>query len=238
MQCAPGAVLDSPSLTSHPVHLSPDSPSAFLPYCGFSTSLEELGRPLGPGLTPVCDAATPVLLEGRLCYQLEVSSHVSDSVSFGPNHALMLLVDSNMEKSASVPASANLNKDMGRIEISGDAGSSSAMVYVHTLAGQWLREPGRHAITGVKEVTGTQDFLALRQDQRGGCQLEEREACQAQVARSCTSPPQGYLRTKVEECKCWPQAWPGLRTPEAQVRRNPATVPGPAALHAGGPHLL
>ena len=122
----------------------------------------------------------------------------------------MLLVDTNLEKSASVAARADLSRDMGRIEIAGEAASSSPMVYVHTLPGHWLRKPGHHAITGVMEVTGTEDFLALSQEQRGGCQLEEREACQAQ----------GYLRTKVEECRCWPQAWPGLRTPEAEVSRS------------------
>ena len=63
--------------------------------------------------------------------------------------------------------------------------------------------------------------------------LTDREASLVAALHQATAEVE-----KVEECKCWPQAWPGLRTPEAQVRRNSATVPGPAALHAGGPHLL
>ena len=31
------------------------------------------------------------------------------------------------------------------------------------------------------QVTGSKSFLALTQEQRGGCQLDEREACQAEV---------------------------------------------------------
>ena len=30
-------------------------------------------------------------------------------------------------------------------------------------------------------MTGSKSFLALTQEQRGGCQLDEREACQAEV---------------------------------------------------------
>ena len=81
-----------------------------IPYCAFATGLSELSADVDEeNVFPLCDKFTPVLLEGQLCYQLNVSEHISKEVSFGPNHALMLLVDNNPEKSASVLPDGNLN---------------------------------------------------------------------------------------------------------------------------------
>ena len=62
----------------------------------------------------------------------------------------------------------------------------------------------------MQEVTGTESFLTLSQEQRGGCQLEEREVCQTKVIVLTLSwhlSPQAYLATKREECGCWPLGW-------------------------------
>ena len=81
-----------------------------IPYCAFATGLSELSADVDEeNVFPLCDKFTPVLLEGQLCYQLNVSEHISKEVSFGPNHALMLLIDNNPEKSASVLPDGNLN---------------------------------------------------------------------------------------------------------------------------------
>ena len=84
-----------------------------IPYCAFATGLSELSADVDEeNVFPLCDKFTPVLLEGQLCYQLNVSEHISKEVSFGPNHALMLLVDNNPEKSASVLPDGNLNGEI------------------------------------------------------------------------------------------------------------------------------
>ena len=107
-----------------------------IPYCAFATGLSELSADVDEGnVFPLCDKFTPVLLEGQLCYQLNVSEHISKEVSFGPNHALMLLIDKNEEKSASVLPDANLNGATDIVEISGGVGGDSARLYLHTLPG-------------------------------------------------------------------------------------------------------
>ena len=124
-------------MISHPVHLKNGSASALIPYCAFATSLSELGADVENENTfPVCDKFTPVLLEGQLCYQLNVSEHTSKESSFGPNHALMLLIDKNQEKSASVLPDAKLNGEADIVEISGGVGGDSARLYLHTLPGR------------------------------------------------------------------------------------------------------
>ena len=126
---------------SHPVHLKKGSPSALIPYCAYATSLTELGSALEDGDNfPVCDKFTPVLLEGELCYQLNVTEHTSTETSFGPNHALMLLIDRNEEKSASVAPEANLNGRTDVVEIAGGISADSARIYLHTLPGEQLPE--------------------------------------------------------------------------------------------------
>ena len=126
-----------------------------IPYCAFATGLSELSADVDEENDfPLCDKFTPVLLEGQLCYQLNVSEHISKEVSFGPNHALMLLIDNNPEKSASVLPDGNLNgaieyfflkysKHVATgatdvVEISGGVGGDSARLYLHTLPGESL----------------------------------------------------------------------------------------------------
>ena len=131
-------------MISHPVHLSKGSASALIPYCAFATSLSELGADIEDRNSfPVCDKFTPVLLEGQVCYQLKVSEHISKESSFGPNHALMLLIDKNEEKSASVLPDANLNGATDIVEISGGVGGDSARLYLHTLPGNTPSEEAR-----------------------------------------------------------------------------------------------
>ena len=133
-------------LISHPVHLNKGSASALIPYCAFATSLSELGTDVEDENTfPVCDKFTPILLEGQLCYQLNVSEYISKETSFGPNHALMLLIDKNLEKSASVLPDPNLNGAKDIVEISGGVGGDSAQVYLHTLPGN---SPSKEAGSG------------------------------------------------------------------------------------------
>ena len=171
------------TIASHPAHLQPGSASALIPFCGFAGELSRLGARLEDSSLLQCDKFSPVILEGELCYQLNVTSHLSKPISFGPAQGLLLILDQNPELSVGVEPEDKMDARSERLDTGTVNRERSARVYIHTLAGHWSLKPGLHSLTSVKEVTGTPSFMALTQLQRGGCQAEEREGCQTQVTR-------------------------------------------------------
>ena len=90
---------DIAQASSHPPHLTNSSASAFIPFCGFSSDLGALGAP-HPNLTfPACSAFSPVLLEGELCYSLDIASMEASGRGEGIANGLLLLLDTSPEKS-------------------------------------------------------------------------------------------------------------------------------------------
>ena len=64
-------------MSSNPAHIrSGDgvSPSAFIPFCAFGGSLKALGTRAKGFTAPVCEAFEPRILNGRLCYSLDLHS--------------------------------------------------------------------------------------------------------------------------------------------------------------------
>merc|ERR1711952_96065 len=70
----------SNELALHPVHLTPDKegnlpPSALVPFCSYQGESNHLGRDIvteTDNMT-VCDKFQPTILEGQLCYTLDVA---------------------------------------------------------------------------------------------------------------------------------------------------------------------
>ena len=145
--------------------------------------MSRLGTRLEDSSLLQCDKFSPVILEGELCYQLNVTSHLSKPISFGPAQGLLLILDQNPELSVGVKPEDKMDARSERLDTGTGNRDRSARVYIHTLAGHWSLKPGLHSLTSVKEVTGTPSYMALTQLQRGGCQAEEREGCQTQVTR-------------------------------------------------------
>ena len=90
-------------LLNHPVHILDDnlnlSPSAFIPFCSFDGNSDLLGRDYGNFSLPVCSSFKKRLLEGQLCYQIDVNRVINDkSVAGLQKGGLTLLVDVNAEK--------------------------------------------------------------------------------------------------------------------------------------------
>ena len=95
----------SQELALHPVHLSPDrdgllSPSSLVPFCSYQGDVDLLGqRRSEMGNLTVCDKFKPIILEGQLCYSIEVADIVKSKTnpSQGGNNknGLLLLLDPN-----------------------------------------------------------------------------------------------------------------------------------------------
>ena len=92
-------------LSSHPVHLVNKQgelmPSAFIPYCGFLTDMAELGKQRLNFSSPLCNAFTPVLLKGQLCYELD-TDRIQGQVKHGLYGGLFLMLDTSLDRSFTV----------------------------------------------------------------------------------------------------------------------------------------
>ena len=72
---------------------------------------------------------------------------------------------------------------------------SSAMVYIHTLAQYTAEGSGRHAMSSLKRMTGTDSFKELPDSQKN-CQVHNREQCQTRK----------FLEHVQNNCNCVPWA--------------------------------
>ena len=89
-------------LLNDPVHILDDdenlSPSAFIPFCSFQGSSDLLGKDYGNFSLPVCSSFKKRILDGKLCYQIDVNSIITEtSAAELQKGGLSLLVDANAE---------------------------------------------------------------------------------------------------------------------------------------------
>ena len=118
-------------------------PSALIPFCAYQSSLETLGTSI-PGLNfPVCNAFRPTILQGQLCYSLDIENRSLEEektkiTKQGKADGILIIVDPNKERSETGDAnvlkrlgSGNTNKLLNlspKVQHGG-----SALVNIHTL---------------------------------------------------------------------------------------------------------
>ena len=74
------------------------SPSAFIPFCSFQGSPDLLSRDFDNLSLPVCSSFKKKLLDGQLCYQIDVNTLINETSATGlQKGGLALLVDDNAE---------------------------------------------------------------------------------------------------------------------------------------------
>ena len=171
-------------LSTHPVSIYEEnnkmSPSAFIPFCSFGA--EMMGSEV-PNMTfPICDIFEPTVFEGKLCYQVDVEKTSGQRVFEGKESGLMLLIDSNVERSIGITTSQESNNpsySKRRVFLGHDKVISNNLASIHigTLAMYTGHGPGDYALTAIKEMTGTENFLAWPEHKRG-CMHEKYEKCQ------------------------------------------------------------
>ena len=172
-------------MSLHPVHLTPDKdgnlpPSALVPFCSYQGNSSVLGqeRPELGNLT-VCDKFEQTILEGQLCYSLDIAKLGMKTKSSKAN-GLFFLVDPT-----SFPQNAT--------EKDAETDDQSFKVYIHTLGQYTTFSPGSYGMSTLKRMTGTKSFKELPDHQKK-CLVGKREECQTQK----------YLDQIQRECKCAP----------------------------------
>ena len=177
-------------LSHHPIHLTPDKsgnlpPSAFVPFCSYQNDNNLLGQEsLELDNMTVCEKFKPIILEGQLCYSLDITKYKEDSTKTGKRNGLFFLIDNNPYQ---------INSSARRVDESKD--QDTFKVYIHTLSQHTAFGPGAYAMQSLKSMSGTESFKELSDSQKK-CQIHSREECQTEkfldlVERNC-------------DCLLWP----------------------------------
>ena len=171
-------------LSFHPAHGQlPQTPSlaptALIPFCSFASDLTVTGKNI-PGFNfPVCNSFKPVILDGNLCHQFD-KSLIPVDIKSGKENGLMFMVDLNSERSLDIVEEDSSAYSFDTLRLGKENGGSGtrtlAKVHISTLAPFYGEGPGDYAISSVKKMTGTENFIAMP-DSEKQCQIEDFVEC-------------------------------------------------------------
>ena len=185
-------------MSTHPAHLTDSrgnlTPAAFVPFCAFQTVLLGQDRQDLPFIA--CDKFRPTVLEGQLCYSLDPAL-LNKKTKAGIEAGLLLVLDSGKSE-ASLNTRLNLDQTMKIRNINIKPlieDGSTARIYLNTLARFTTTRNGSFAMSALKSMTGSQNFMNLPDDTKK-CQVESYESCNVK----------GYLEAVKEQCGCVPWA--------------------------------
>ena len=192
---------DAMAEISHPPHLNPnfESSSAFIPFCAFQSNmaLSDHLKYIDDIVYPVCSSFQPTILEGQLCYKLQVNSTGAE----GKKNQLMLLLDYNEDRSIYAPQKTKwmqyiqggiakkINSKILTLNMDGaaDIQRKEAKVHINTLSSFRGFGSGTYKISDVKKMTTTDDFMNLPLKDRK-CEVKPYDKCRNQKL--------------LEECNC------------------------------------
>ena len=192
---------------SHPPHLKPsfDSSSAFIPFCAFQSNmaLSDHLMYMDDIVYPVCSSFQPTILEGQLCYKLQVNSTSAE----GKKNQLMLLLDYNEDRSIFAPKPLSLLDFMKtticsrlnqlNMDTAADVQEKEAKVHIGTLSSFRGFGGGTYKISVVKKMTTTDDFLNMALKDRK-CEVMSYEECRNQkLLEECNCDPSATIRNQV-----------------------------------------
>ena len=93
----PGSEAGIAEVSLHPVHLLDSMeralPAALIPFCSYQANMSLLGNPGDQFPFVACDKFQPYLLEGQLCYSLDLRDIVSGGSFGGKGNGLLLVLD-------------------------------------------------------------------------------------------------------------------------------------------------
>ena len=219
----PGSEAGIAEVSLHPVHLLDSMeralPAALIPFCSYQANMSLLGNPGDQFPFEACGKFQPYILEGQLCYSLDLRDIVRGGSGKGSENALLLVLDSNMIQLSNL----HIIDSNGKEEQEGERAKKNngendednsfleteesshdnhlARIYLHTMTHFTSSKNGSYVLTVLKKMTGTAGFLKIP-DEEKGCQVEIYEECNTRK----------YLERVGEECKCVPWALNSNRT--------------------------
>ena len=142
---------------------------------------------------PVCTSFKPTILDGQLCYKLDLRKESGQ----GKKNELLLLLDYNKELSIQPSTgSSSTDKSANMYLHTVDTEQYEAKIHINTLSKATYFGGGSYKMTDVKRMTTKPDFLKMPLKDRN-CEVEEYQECRA--------------RNLIQKCKCVPWEVPGFR---------------------------
>ena len=170
-----------PAVSIHPPHLVDSKgrnlPAAFIPFCSYQGDSGLLGNTLEGLNFTACDKFRPSLVEGQLCYSLNLTNLTKAKSRAGREQGLMLLLDRINP----------LNPENGK-----DA-DESFRIFLDTMDGFSDNRDGSYRLTAIKKLVGTESFMAMS-DKEKECHKETLQECQnrqffEKIQRLCSCVP-------------------------------------------------
>ena len=138
----------------HPAHLMDSQdrllPAALIPFCSYQGEL--LGKEVDGFVA--CDQFQPTVLEGHICYSIDLTKVGVGKSKAGKMNGLELVLDSNTP---------------GKV----------ASIYLDTLSPFTNSRNGSYSMNSLKKMAGTNGFLAMP-DAEKKCQIEPSDECNSQ----------------------------------------------------------
>ena len=180
---------------THPPHLHEETQtgSSLIPFCAYKTNMTISEPELWlPDISfPICTSFKPTILEGQLCYKIQVNA----TSGVGNENELALLVDYQGELSIHTSPKQekkqkqNSNSALLNFNTAHSSDTEVAKVHIDTLSSFMGLGGGNYAMTVVKRMTAKEDFLKMP--------LKERN-CEVELFENCRT------RKLLEECNCVP----------------------------------
>ena len=195
---------------THPPHLTSDWSSALIPFCAYKTDLNfsKVSLALQGTDFPICSSFLPTILEGQLCYKLQLNQ----SSGQGKGNELMFLMDYNEDRSLPVTfeksnyVTSAFKFDASTRNVEGVTGK----VHIDTLSSFNHFGGGAFIMTDVKRMTATDDFLKMS--------LKDKR-CEEELFEDCRT------RKLLEKCNCMPWEVPGFQVKSREVIKVLCAVP-------------
>ena len=153
-------------------------PSAFIPFCAYQSNMSLLGETMKGSNLTFCKQFQPIVLEGQLCYTLNIEAIGVKSYIEGKRGRLLLALDPG-----------NVSDNLA----GNDEDEPPFKIYVHTLSYFTDHRAGTYTMKSLKYMKGTKSFKAMPENQKR-CQVEDFEECRTRV----------FLRGVTERCHCQP----------------------------------
>ena len=192
-----GSLGTADEVSLHPAHLIDSSgsltPGALIPFCSFQTNMNMLGE-MKEGLNfTACNKFQPIVLEGQLCYSLNLTSIDTWKTKKGKGVGLVIIIDIGVQNAETLLIQ-DFNKNPLAFAPSGvDAGSSR--IYLNTLSSFTDYRAGSYAMNALKKMTGTESFLK-QADKEKKCRIGTLEDCETK----------SFIDRVQKKCGCVPWA--------------------------------